>query len=206
MPATACITAPRWSTCCRSPASTNIDAAERRYHARLIGLENAMAETAHSIYDFEATSIGGKPAQLATQRGKVMLIVNTASKCGFTPQFEGLEALWKQYRDKGLVVLGFPSNQFGSQDPGTNDEIASFCELNYGVSFPMMSKVDVNGDKAAPLWKWLTAEAPGILGTKAIKWNFTKFLVGKDGQVIKRYAPNDTPASLKTDIEAALAA
>ncbi len=165
-----------------------------------------MAETAHSIYDFEATSIGGKPAQLATQRGKVMLIVNTASKCGFTPQFEGLEALWKQYRDKGLVVLGFPSNQFGSQDPGTNDEIASFCELNYGVSFPMMSKVDVNGDKAAPLWKWLTAEAPGILGTKAIKWNFTKFLVGKDGQVIKRYAPNDTPASLKTDIEAALAA
>ncbi|MDQ2927760.1 MAG: glutathione peroxidase [Pseudomonadota bacterium] len=165
-----------------------------------------MADTAHNIYDFEAVSIAGKPAHLSTQRGKVMLIVNTASKCGFTPQFEGLEALWKDYRDKGLVVLGFPSNQFGSQDPGSNDEIASFCQMNYGVSFPMMGKVDVNGDKADPLWKWLTAEAPGILGTKAIKWNFTKFLVGKDGHVIKRYAPNDSPASLKGDIEAALAA
>jgi glutathione peroxidase len=165
-----------------------------------------MADAAHDIYDFDAVSIEGKPAELATQRGKVMLIVNTASKCGFTPQFEGLEALWKEYRDKGLVVLGFPSNQFGSQDPGSNDEIASFCQLNYGVSFPMMSKVDVNGDKAHPLWKWLTAEAPGILGTKAIKWNFTKFLVGKDGHVIKRFAPNDSPASLKGDIEAALGA
>jgi glutathione peroxidase len=165
-----------------------------------------MADTPHSIYDFEALSIDGKPAHLSTQRGKVLLVVNTASKCGFTPQFAGLEALWEEYRDKGLVVLGFPSNQFGSQDPGTNDEIASFCQLNYGVKFPMMSKVDVNGDKAHPLWKWLTAEAPGILGTKAIKWNFTKFLVGKDGQVVKRFAPNDSPASLKGDIEAALAA
>jgi glutathione peroxidase len=165
-----------------------------------------MADTPHSIYDFEALSIDGKPAHLSTQRGKVMLIVNTASKCGFTPQFAGLEALWEEYRDKGLVVLGFPSNQFGSQDPGSNDEIASFCQLNYGVKFPMMSKVDVNGDNAHPLWKWLTAEAPGILGTKAIKWNFTKFLIGKDGQVIKRFAPNDSPASLKGDIEAALAA
>ncbi len=165
-----------------------------------------MAATARSIYDFEAVSIEGKPAHLSTQRGKVMLIVNTASKCGFTPQFEGLEALWKEYRDKGLVVLGFPSNQFGAQDPGSNDEIAAFCQMNYGVSFPMMSKVDVNGDKAHPLWKWLTAEAPGILGTQAIKWNFTKFLVGKEGHVIKRYAPNDSPASLKSDIEAALAA
>jgi glutathione peroxidase len=158
------------------------------------------------IYDFEALSIEGKPAQLSTQRGKVLLIVNTASKCGFTPQFEGLERLWHDYRDRGLVVLGFPSNQFGAQDPGSNDEIASFCQLNYGVSFPMMGKVDVNGTGAHPLWKWLTAEAPGILGTHSIKWNFTKFLVGKDGKVLKRYAPNDPPDALRTDIEAALAA
>ena len=165
-----------------------------------------MADTPLSIYDFEALSIDGKPAHLSTQRGKVMLIVNTASQCGFTPQFTGLEKLWEDYRDKGLVVVGFPSNQFGAQDPGSNDEIASFCQLNYGVSFPMMGKVDVNGGAAHPLWKWLTAEAPGILGTKSIKWNFTKFLVGKDGQVLKRYAPNDSPESLKGDIEAALAA
>jgi glutathione peroxidase len=165
-----------------------------------------MAGKTQSIYDFEAVSIDGKPAQLATQRGKVMLIVNTASACGFTPQFAGLEKLWQDYSDKGLVVIGFPSNQFGAQDPGSNDEIASFCQINYGVSFPMMAKVDVNGGEAHPLWKWLTAEAPGILGTKAIKWNFTKFLVGKDGQVIKRYAPTDTPESLSADIEAALSA
>ncbi len=165
-----------------------------------------MAAAAHDIYDFEAMSIAGKPAQLATQKGKVLLIVNTASKCGFTPQFAGLEELWNTYRDQGLVVIGFPSNQFGAQDPGANDEIASFCQLNYGVTFPMMGKVDVNGDKADPLWKWLTAEAPGILGTRSIKWNFTKFLVGRDGKVLKRYAPNDTPQSLKGDIEAALAA
>ena len=160
---------------------------------------------AHTVYDFDASSIGGEPASLASQRGKVLLVVNTASQCGFTPQFAGLEELWKTYRDRGLVVVGFPSNQFGSQDPGSNDEIASFCQLNYGVSFPMMAKVDVNGEKAHPLWKWLTAEAPGFLGTKAVKWNFTKFLIGKDGQVIKRYAPTDSPASLKGDIEAALA-
>ena len=166
-----------------------------------------MATTApETIYDFDAESIQGKPAQLASQKGKVLLIVNTASKCGFTPQFAGLEELWKTYRDRGLVVIGFPSNQFGAQDPGSNEEISSFCEMNYGVTFPMMSKVDVNGDTAAPLWKWLTAEAPGILGTKSIKWNFTKFLVGKDGKVIKRYAPNDSPESLRGDIEAALAA
>ena len=164
------------------------------------------APSASTIYDFEASSIAGDPAHLASQRGKVLLIVNTASKCGFTPQFAGLEELWKRYRDKGLVVIGFPSNQFGAQDPGSNDEIASFCQLNYGVSFPMMGKIDVNGDKAPPLWKWLTAEAPGILGTKSIKWNFTKFLIGKDGQVIKRFAPTDSPESLKGDIEAALAA
>lgn len=159
-----------------------------------------------TAYDFEATTIDGKPAPLAAQRGKVLLIVNTASACGFTPQFAGLEALWKKYADKGLVVVGFPSNQFGHQDPGSNDEISSFCQLNYGVSFPMMAKTDVNGGDAHPLYKWLTAEAPGILGTKAIKWNFTKFLVGKDGQVLKRYAPTDTPESLSADIEAALSA
>jgi glutathione peroxidase len=161
---------------------------------------------ATSIYDFEAVSIDGKPAALSTQRGKVLLIVNTASACGFTPQFAGLEKLWADYRDKGLVIIGFPSNEFGGQDPGSNDEIASFCQLNYGVSFPMMGKVRVNGADAHPLWKWLTAEAPGLLGTQAVKWNFTKFLVGRDGAVVKRYAPTDTPKSLAADIEAALAA
>lgn len=159
-----------------------------------------------SVYDFEAVSIDGQPAHLSSQRGKVLLIVNTASACGFTPQFAGLEKLWNTYRDKGLVIVGFPSNEFGGQDPGSNDEIASFCQINYGVSFPMMEKVKVNGSEAHPLWKWLTSEAPGILGTKGIKWNFTKFLVGKDGQVIKRYAPNDAPDSFAKDIEAALAA
>jgi glutathione peroxidase len=161
---------------------------------------------AASVYDFEALSIEGKPAHLSTQRGKVLLIVNTASECGFTPQFKGLETLWEDYRDRGLVVVGFPSNEFGGQDPGSNDDIASFCELNYGVSFPMMSKVKVNGREAHPLWQWLTSEAPGFLGSQAVKWNFTKFLVGKDGKVIKRYAPTDTPESIRKDIEAALAA
>ena len=158
-----------------------------------------------SVYDFEALSIEGKTASLATQRGKVLLIVNTASACGFTPQFGGLETLWKTYRDRGLVVLGFPSNEFGKQDPGSNDEIASFCEMNYGVSFPMMEKVEVNGAQAHPLFKWLTKEAPGLLGSSGIKWNFTKFLVGRDGKVIKRYAPTDKPESITKDIEAALA-
>jgi glutathione peroxidase len=158
-----------------------------------------------SIYDFEAQSIDGKPAQFASQRGKVLLVVNTASQCGFTPQFAGLEQLWQTYRDRGLVVVGFPSNEFGGQDPGSNDQIAEFCQLNYGVSFPMMAKVEVNGANAHPLWKWLTKEAPGILGSQAVKWNFTKFLVGRDGRVIKRYAPTDKPESLKKDIEAALA-
>jgi glutathione peroxidase len=165
-----------------------------------------MSRRPTSIYDFSAESITGQRADLSTQRGKVLLIVNTASACGFTPQFAGLEKLWEEYRDRGLVVVGFPSNQFGAQDPGSNDEIASFCQLNYGVSFPMMAKVDVNGAKAHPVWQWLTAEAPGLLGTQAIKWNFTKFLVGKDGRVIKRYAPQDKPESLRQDIEAALAA
>lgn len=161
---------------------------------------------ARSIYDFEALSIDGHPAHLSTQRGKVLLIVNTASACGFTPQFGGLEALWQKYRDQGLVVVGFPSNQFGNQDPGDNTEIATFCQRNYGVSFPMMAKVQVNGPKAHPVWKWLTKEAPGLLGSQAVKWNFTKFLVGRDGRVIKRYAPTDTPESIERDVQAALAA
>jgi glutathione peroxidase len=164
-----------------------------------------MAAAPNSLFDFEATSIEGKPAHLSTQRGKVALVVNTASQCGFTPQFAGLEELWQRYRDQGLVVIGFPSNQFGEQDPGSNDEIAAFCQKNYGVTFPMMAKVEVKGDNAHPIWKWLTSEAPGILGTKAIKWNFTKFLVGKDGRVIKRYGPADPPQSIKADIENALA-
>ena len=159
-----------------------------------------------SVYDFEAQTITGQSVKLDQYKGKVLLIVNTASKCGFTPQFEGLEKLWKAYEDKGLVVLGFPCNQFGSQDPGNNGDIASFCQLNYGVSFPMMAKIDVNGPEAHPLYKWLVKEAPGILGTKSIKWNFTKFLVGKDGQVIGRYAPTDKPAALSADIDKALAA
>ena len=161
---------------------------------------------ATSVYDFKAQSIGGKDVALSSFKGQVMLIVNTASKCGFTPQFGGLEALHKAYAGKGLVVLGFPCNQFGSQDPGLEAEIAEFCQVNYGVSFPMMGKIDVNGPKAHPLYKWLSAEAPGLLGSKSIKWNFTKFLVGKDGQVIKRYAPTDKPADLAKDVEAALAA
>ncbi len=159
-----------------------------------------------TVYDFDAKAITGKDISLAEFKGKVMLIVNTASKCGFTPQFGGLEELHKTYAGKGLAVLGFPCNQFGSQDPGANGEIAEFCQVNYGVSFPMMGKIDVNGPAAHPLYKWLSAEAPGLLGSKAIKWNFTKFLVGKDGQVIKRYAPLDKPADLAKDVEAALAA
>ena len=159
-----------------------------------------------SLYDFEATSIQGQPVQLAAHRGQVLLIVNTASACGFTPQFAGLEKLHADYAAQGLVVLGFPSNEFGGQDPGSNDEIASFCQLNYGVSFPMMAKVKVNGSEAHPLWQWLKAQAPGLLGTEGVKWNFTKFLVGRDGSVLKRYAPNDAPDSLRKDISAALAA
>ncbi|VTU13003.1 hypothetical protein SRS16CHR_00242 [Variovorax sp. SRS16] len=159
-----------------------------------------------SVYDFEAKQIDGTPVPLAAYRGKVLLIVNTASKCGFTPQFEGLEALYEKYADRGFAVLGFPSNQFANQDPGSNEEIGAFCTKNYGVSFPMMEKIEVNGPGASPLYKWITREAPGLLGSTAIKWNFTKFLVGKDGQVRKRYAPLDKPESLGPDIEAALAA
>ena len=159
-----------------------------------------------TVYDFDAQTIDGRTVPLRQYEGKVLLIVNTASACGFTPQFAGLEELHQRYGDQGLVVLGFPCNQFAGQDPGSNDEIASFCQLNYGVSFPMMAKIDVKGANASPLYQWLTAEAPGLLGSKAIKWNFTKFLVGKDGQVIRRYAPQDTPAKLADDVEAALQA
>jgi len=159
-----------------------------------------------TVYDFEALSIDGKPVALENYHGKVLLIVNTASACGFTPQFAGLEQLHESYAPQGLVVLGFPCNQFGAQDAGSNSEIAGFCQRNYGVTFPMMAKIDVNGTGAHPLYQWLAAEAPGLLGSKSIKWNFTKFLVGKDGRVRKRYAPTDTPASLAKDIEAALTA
>ena len=158
-----------------------------------------------TIHDFTVRNIQGDSVPLSRYQGNALLVVNTASACGFTPQFAGLEALHKTYAAQGLTVLGFPCNQFGSQDPGSNDEIASFCQLNYGVDFPMMEKIDVNGAKADPLFQWLTKEAPGLLGSKAIKWNFTKFLVGRDGQVIRRYAPQDAPAKLAKDIESALA-
>ena len=158
------------------------------------------------VWGFEAQTIAGERVRLSRFKGKVLLIVNTASACGFTPQFDGLQQLWQAYQDQGLVVLGFPSNEFGAQDPGSNDEIASFCQLNYGVSFPMMAKIEVNGTGAHPLYHWLTREAPGLLGSQMIKWNFTKFLVGRDGKTVRRYAPQDAPEKLVGDIEAALAA
>ena len=159
-----------------------------------------------TIYDFEAIQMNGQGMALSQLQGKVMLIVNTASACGFTPQFSGLEKIHQAYKDQGLAVLGFPCNQFGNQDPANNDAIANFCQVNYGVSFTMMQKVNVNGTDAHPLYQWLCAEAPGLLGSKAIKWNFTKFLVGRDGRVIKRYASMDKPEKIAQDIEAALAA
>ena len=158
-----------------------------------------------SLYDFEAQSIDGQTLPLSRHRGQVMLIVNTASACGFTPQFAGLEQLHQQYGAQGLVVMGFPCNQFGAQDPGSNETIGAFCQKNYGVSFQMMAKVEVNGAGAHPLYQWLKHEAPGLLGSEGIKWNFTKFLIGRDGRVLKRYAPQDTPAKIAKDIEAALA-
>jgi len=157
-----------------------------------------------SIYDFSVKDIAGKAVKLDRYRGKVLLIVNTASECGFTPQYKGLEALYEKLHGKGLEILGFPCNQFGGQEPGSEKEIAQFCELNYGVTFPMFAKVDVNGAKAAPLYKYLKSEKPGLLGSEAIKWNFTKFLVDREGNVVKRYAPNDTPESLAGDVEKAL--
>lgn len=158
-----------------------------------------------TAYDFSATDIDGQTRSLEEFRGKVLLIVNVASKCGFTPQYTGLEALWREYRDRGLVVLGFPCDQFGHQEPGDEAEIRNFCSLNYDVGFPLFAKIDVNGDQAHPLWQWLKKEKSGLLGLSAIKWNFSKFLVGRDGSVIDRYAPTDKPESLRKDIEAALA-
>lgn len=154
-----------------------------------------------SIYDFEAKSLDGKEISLANYKGDVVLIVNTASKCGFTPQYTGLEELNKKYADKGLKVLGFPCNQFGEQEPGESSEIGAFCQKNYGVDFQMFEKIDVNGDKAHPLYKYLTSAAPGVLGSEAIKWNFTKFLVDRHGHVVKRYAPNVEPKDIAADIE-----
>jgi glutathione peroxidase len=159
-----------------------------------------------TVYDFEAQQIDGTTVPLSQFKGRALLIVNTASACGFTPQLAGLEALHQAYGAQGLVVLGFPCNQFGAQDKGSNAQIADFCQLNYGVSFPLMGKIEVNGAQAHPLYQWLCAEAPGVLGSQAIKWNFTKFLVGKDGQVIARYAPMTAPARLAGDIESALGA
>jgi glutathione peroxidase len=159
-----------------------------------------------SVYDFSAEKLEGGEQSLSDYSGKVLLIVNTASKCGFTPQFDGLEQIYEQYKDQGFVVLGFPCNQFASQDPASNSEIGEFCQRNYGVTFPMFAKIDVNGGDAHPLYKYLSKEAKGILGTEAIKWNFTKFLVGRDGQVIDRFATATKPQDLKKDIEKALKA
>jgi glutathione peroxidase len=158
-----------------------------------------------SLQDFSATTLDGQPVDLAAYAGKVVLVVNTASQCGFTPQFEGLQKLWETYGEQGFVILGFPCDQFGHQEPGDEAEIGAFCQKNYGVTFPMMSKVEVNGDDAHPLYQWLRKEKSGLLGGK-IKWNFTKYLVGKDGQVIDRYAPTTKPEKISGDIEKALQA
>ncbi|MEI7446991.1 MAG: glutathione peroxidase [Burkholderiales bacterium] len=154
-----------------------------------------------TAWDFDAQTLTGRPQPLSAYRGKVALIVNTASKCGLTPQYKGLQALYDRFKDRGFVVLGFPSNQFGAQEPGTNDQIAEFCEMNFGVSFPMFGKIDVNGDGAHPLYKWLKSEKPGALGIEAIKWNFSKFLVDREGNVVERYAPTTEPDALAADIE-----
>ena len=153
-----------------------------------------------SVYDFEAKSIDGQTVKLDAYKGKTLLIVNVASKCGFTPQYEGLEALYKKHKDKGLVILGFPCDQFGHQEPGDENQIKDFCSLTYGVDFPMFAKIEVNGDNAHPLYKYLKNEEKGILGTTAIKWNFTKFLVDKAGKVLKRYGSMDTPDSIEKDL------
>lgn len=157
-----------------------------------------------TAYDFSAIDIDGHDKTLSDYAGKVLLVVNVASKCGFTPQYAGLQELWEKYRDRGLVVLGFPCDQFGHQEPGDEAEIMNFCSLTYDVDFPMFSKIEVNGGGAHPLWKWLKEQKSGLLGIGAIKWNFSKFLIGRDGKVVKRYAPTDAPASIAKDIEAAL--
>ena len=154
-----------------------------------------------TLSDFSANRVDGRSQTLADYAGRVVLVVNVASQCGFTPQYEGLEALYQQYKDRGLVILGFPCNQFGEQEPGTDAQIAQFCSLNFGVSFPLFGRIDVNGDNALPLFGWLKASAPGVLGSEAIKWNFTKFLVGRDGKVVGRYASATEPAEIAPDIE-----
>ena len=159
----------------------------------------------NTLYDITADSLSGAPVKLDQYKGQVLLIVNTASKCGFTPQYQGLEAIYQQFKDQGAVVLGFPCNQFGAQEPGQADEIGAFCQKNYGVTFPLFAKIDVNGNNAHPLFTKLKKDAPGILGTEAIKWNFTKFLIRKDGSVYKRYAPATKPEELAADIAKLLA-
>ena len=154
-----------------------------------------------TIADFTADLPGGKTLNLADKLGKVLLVVNTASKCGFTPQYDGLEALWKQYGDRGFEVLAFPCNQFGAQEPGSADQIEEFCKVNFGLSFPLMAKIEVNGPGETPLYSWLKSEAPGLMGTKSVKWNFTKFLIDRQGKVVRRYAPTDKPESIAKDIE-----
>ncbi len=161
--------------------------------------------TTENTFDFTATSIAGSEVSLGEYSGQVLLIVNVASKCGLTPQYAGLESLWRTYGERGLTVLGFPCDQFANQEPGTDEQIAEFCSVNYGVTFPMFAKVLVNGDDAHPLWQWLRSEQPGLLGSEAIKWNFTKFLIGRDGRVLKRFGPTEAPESLLPEIEQALA-
>lgn len=157
-----------------------------------------------NLYSIPLKTQDGRETTLEEYRGKVLLAVNTASKCGFTPQYKGLEALYEKYRDRGLVVLGFPCNQFGKQEPGSDDEIREFCELNFGVNFPLFAKLDVNGPDAHPLFVELKEQAPGLMGTEGIKWNFTKFLIDRDGQVVKRFAPKDKPEELESEIESLL--
>ena len=156
--------------------------------------------TANSIVDFSAKLPNGEEISLADKAGKVLLVVNTASRCGFTPQYDGLEALYRKFKDQGFEVVAFPCNQFGAQEPGNAEEIASFCKLTYDVTFPLMAKVDVNGDDATPLYQWMKGEAPGLMGSKSIKWNFTKFLIDREGKVVRRYAPTDKPEGIEKDI------
>ncbi|GLQ94260.1 glutathione peroxidase [Dyella acidisoli] len=153
-----------------------------------------------TVYDFSARDIDGTERSLGDWRGKTLLIVNVASKCGFTPQYKGLEELWRKHQDQGLAVLGFPCDQFGHQEPGNEEEIKQFCSTTYDVTFPMFAKIEVNGDKTHPLYQWLKKEAKGLLGSESIKWNFTKFLVDTDGNVVKRYAPNDAPEKIEKDL------
>jgi len=154
-----------------------------------------------TIADFTVTTNRGEELDLATKKGNVLLVVNTASKCGFTPQYDGLEKVFQQYKDRGFEVLGFPCNQFGAQEPGNADEIQEFCKVNFGVTFPLMQKVDVNGPDASPLYDWMKGEAKGLMGSTGIKWNFTKFLIDREGNVVKRYAPTDKPERIAKDIE-----